>query len=61
MGDLEVLGWITVGLFMLVTVITSICVHEERKERRRLNRYRPTHDNRYPHRDEWRAFMRDCK
>lgn len=29
--------------------------------RKTLSRYRPTHDNRFPHRDEFRAFMRDVK
>jgi len=48
------------SFLLLVCIVACICVHEDR-QRRRLDRYRPTHDNRFAHRDEFKAFMRDCK
>ena len=45
---------------VLMAIVACIVSHEERRDRR-LDRYRPTHDNRHPHRDEFKAFMRDVK
>lgn len=33
MGDLEVLGWIVAGLFLLVGVVTLIATHEANKRK----------------------------
>jgi len=55
MGDLELAGWITVGLFALISIVSSIVVHEERKGRRGLPKPRDDERN-------WSdAHMRDVK
>jgi hypothetical protein len=58
--DLDIMGLIICGFLLVIVGVTSIVLHEER-QKSRLDRYRPTDDNRHPHRDEFKAFMRDCK
>jgi hypothetical protein len=57
--DGQLLGAIVFGLFALAAGLICLGMREERKQRR--HRYRPTYDNRFPHRDEFKAFMRDVK
>lgn len=57
--DGQVLGLILLVLFSVCVGLIYLGMREERRQR--LNRYRPTHDNRFPHRDEFKAFMRDVK
>lgn len=56
----ETAGIIICVCLLGICILAVICNHEDRKQRR-LDRYRPSHDNRFPHRDEFKAFMRDCK
>lgn len=61
---MNAIAWIMVGFVLTVVIVACIVDHEARKERRSLGRYRPTHDNRYPHRDELGVVnraMRDWK
>lgn len=56
----------TLGLiiFGFIAFVGGLCWFVERETRSRdrdLGRYRATHDDRYPHRDEFKMFMRDCK
>lgn len=53
--------------WQLALILASICVGllvlllMQMEKPRSLRTYRPTHDSRWQHRDEFRAFMRDCK
>lgn len=59
MSDGQLLGAIVAVLFAIAIGLIYLGMREERKARR--HRYRPTYDNRFPHRDEFKAFMRDVK
>lgn len=59
MTDGQLLGLIIVGLTAVCVGLIYLGMREERRQRR--YRYRPTYDNRFPHRDEFKAFMRDVK
>jgi len=49
-----ILACICVGVLVLILA-------QMEKPRRSLRHYRPTHDNRFVNRDEFRGFMKDCK
>jgi hypothetical protein len=59
------LGWrdaivcAVIGFTACLAIIPVIT--RPRRNRRSLARYRPSHDNRFPHRDEFKVFMRDVK